>query len=153
MRKIYRLKLTFEERADLIAITKAKRVAAKKVIKAQALLLADESPGGKAWSDRQIMEAIDIKSATLERLRKRCCEVGPLEALQPKKRVSPPRERILDGESEAKLIAIGCSEAPDGRKQWTLRLLADRLVELEIVDSISHETIRKTLKKTNSSLG
>ena len=153
MRKIYRLKLTSEERAQLIAITKQKRVAAKKVIKAQALLMADESSEGKAWSDRQITESIEIKPATLERLRKRCCEVGPLEALEPKKRSSPPRKPVLDGEGEAKLITIACSKAPDGRKQWTLQLLADRLVELEVVETVSTETVRKTLKKTNSNRG
>lgn len=153
MRKIYRLKLTSEERSQLKAITKEKRVAAKRVLKAQALLLTDESSEGKAWTDSQIMEAIDIKPATLERLRKRCCEVGPLEAIQPKQRSSPSRKPILDGESEAKLTAIACSKAPNGRKQWTLRLLADRMVELEVVESISHETVRKTLKKTGSNRG
>jgi hypothetical protein len=153
MREIYRFKLTSDERADLEAITKQKKVAAAKVIKVQALLLADESPEGKAWKDRQIIEAINIKPASLERLRKRCCEVGPLEALKPKQRTSPPRKQILDGEREAKLIAIACSAAPENRKRWTLRLLADRMVELEVVDTISHETIRRKLKKTSSSLG
>jgi hypothetical protein len=112
MRKIYRFKLTSDERADLEAITKQKKVAAAKVIKVQSLLLADESPEGKAWKDRQIIEAINIKTASLERLRKRCCEMGPLEALKPKQRTSPPRRQTLDGEREAKLIAIACSAAP-----------------------------------------
>ena len=91
MRKIYRFKLTSDERAYLEAITKQKKVAGAKVIKVQALLLADKSPEGKAWKDRQIIEAINIKLASLERLRKRCCEVGPLETLKPKQRTSPPR--------------------------------------------------------------
>ena len=153
MPKIHTIKLTTDERAELDAFTKLKKVAASKLIKAQALLLADQSSDGKAWKDSQIIEAIDMKPATLERLRKRCCEVGPLEALNPKKREAPPRERLLDGEREAKLIAIACSKAPEGRKRWTLRLLADRVVELKIVDSVSHETIRRTLKKTNLNLG
>ena len=144
MPTIHSLKLTSEERAELNAFTRRKKVAASKLKKAQALLLSDQSPDGKAWKDRQIVEAIGIKSATLERLRKRCCEVGPLEALHPKKRVSPARERILDGEREAKLIALACSKAPEGRKRWTLRLLADHMVRLEIVDSVSYETVRRT---------
>lgn len=147
MPTIYSIKLTSEERAELNAFTKRKKVAASKLKKAQALLLSDQSPDGKAWKDRQIIEAIDIKSATLERLRKRCCEVGPLEALHPKKRASPARQRILDGEREAKLIALACSKAPEGRKRWTLRLLADHMVRLDIVNSVSHETVRRTLKK------
>jgi len=147
MRKIHRFKLSSEERTNLLAITQAPRVAAKKVIKAQALLRADESAEQGAWTDSKIMEAIPIKPATLERLRKRCCEVGPLEALQPKRRTSPPRKRILDGEREAKLITLACSKAPDGRKRWTLRLLADRMIELEYVDAVSYETVRKKLKE------
>ena len=147
MPKVHTIKLTTDERTELDAFTKLKKVAASKLIKAQALLLADQSSDGKAWKDYQVIEAIDMKPATLERLRKRCCEVGPLEALKPKKRETPPRVRFLDGEREAKRIAIACSEASEDRKRWTLRLLADRVVELKIDNSVSHEAIRRTLEK------
>ena len=153
MRKIYRLKLSSEERQFLETLTRKKRIAASKVFEARALLLADESPEGKAWKDHQIMEAIGIKSATLARLRRQCCEVGPMEALERKQRTTPPREPVLDGESEAKLVKLACSKAPKGHARWTLRLLAEKMVTLEIVDSISHETVRQSLKKTGSSLG
>lgn len=153
MRKLYRLKLSSEERQALEALTRKKRIAASKVLKARSLLLADESPEGEAWKDPQIIEAIGIKSATLARLRRQCCEVGPLEALERKQRTTPPREPILDGESEAKLVQLACSKAPKGHARWTLRLLAEKMVTLEFVDSISHETVRQSLKKTGSSLG
>lgn len=153
MRKLYRLKLSSEERQSLEALTRKRRIAATKVLKARALLLADESPEGNAWKDPQIMEAIGIKSATLARLRRQCCKIGPIEALERKQRTTPPREPILDGESEAKLVQLACSKAPQGHARWTLRLLADKMVTLEVVDSISHETVRQSLKKTGSSLG
>lgn len=148
MQKIYRIKLSFEERSCLTELTQTgKRVSAKKTIKAQALLLADESDDGPAYTDVQIMEATGMKPATLVRLRQRVCEVGPVEALERKPQASPSRKKIIDGEVEAQLTQLACSQAPDGRKKWTLRLLADKLVELEIVDSISHETVRCGMKK------
>jgi hypothetical protein len=154
MPKIYRIHLTSEERAALGALTQSgKRVSAKRVIKARALLLADESEEGPGYTDTKIMEATGMKPATLVRLRKRVCEVGPLEALEPKAQVAPSRRKIVDGEVEAQLTRIACSEAPEGRGRWTLRLIAGRLVELEVVDSISHETVRKSLKKKKSSRG
>ena len=152
MRKLYRLKLSSEERQTLEALTKKRRIAASKVLKARALLLADESPEGNSWKDPQIMEAIGIKSATLARLRRECCEVGPIEALERKQRTTPPREPILDGESEAKLVQLARSEAPKGHARWTLRLLSDRMVALEIVDSVSRETVRQALKKQAQAL-
>ena len=105
MRKIYRIKLTSDERVELETIVKKKKVAAAKFIKAQALLLADESDDGEALRDPQIVKATGIKPITLERLRKRCCEVGPLKALERKQRATPARANVLDGEREAKLIA------------------------------------------------
>lgn len=154
MQKLYRIKLSSEERSSLTSLTRSsKRVSAKKVLKAQALLLADESEDGPACSDARIMEATGMKPATLVRLRKRVCEVGPLEALERKRQASPSRRKIIDGEVEAQLTQLACSEAPDGRNKWTLRLLADQLVELEIVDSISHETVRAAMKKKTSSRG
>jgi hypothetical protein len=153
MRKIYRIKLSSEERSELERVIGKRNVAAHKVLKARALLLCDESEDGEALKDPEIVEKTGIARATLGRLRERCCEVGPMEALERKKRQDIPRERVLDGEGQARLTTLACSEAPDGCKRWTLRLLADKLVELEVVDSISHETVRAELKKTSSSPG
>jgi len=154
MQKLYRIKLSPEERAVLTDFTRSgKRVSAKKVIKARALLLADESENGPGQTDAQVMEATGMRPATLVRLRKRVCEVGPVEALERKTQTSPSRVIIVDGEVEAQLTQLACSEAPDGRNKWTLRLLADKLVELEIVDKISHETVRAAMKKKTSSRG
>lgn len=152
MRKIHRIHLTPEERAGLEAFCKKGKSAAK-AIKARSLLLADESSAGPGLKDPAVIAATGIASATLGRLRERACEVGPLEAIHKKISRHPRREIKVTGEVEARLAALACSEAPDGRKRWTLRLLADRLVELEILDSIGPETVRKALKKTRSSLG
>ena len=150
MQKIYRIKLSSDERAQLEDLTQSKKkVAALKVIKARSLLLADESSQGTAWSDPQIMEASGIKSATLSRLRQRTCEVGPIDALERLPQQRPSRQRIVTGEVEARITAIACSEAPEGYKKWTLNLIAERLVELEVIDSISHESVRQSLKKTS----
>ncbi len=154
MPKKYRIKLSTEERVELNdLITSKRRVSAIKVLKAQAILLADESDEGEAFTDNRIVETIGIKPITLVRLRERVCEVGPLEALERKPQETPSRSKKLDGEAEAKLSQIACSEAPEGYNRWTLRLLADRMVELEIVESISHEVIRQTLKKMRLNLG
>lgn len=154
MEKIYRIKLSNQERKELEQlINSSRKVAALKVTKARSVLLADESEQGPALRDPEIMGATGIKPATLTRLRQRVCEVGPLDALERKKQATASREKIVDGEVEAKLTQIACSQAPDGRKRWTLRLLAGRLVELEIVGNISHETVRAALKKTSSNLG
>lgn len=153
MRKVYRFKLTEEERKSLDSVTRTGKVAALKVLKARALLLADESSEGMGWKDPQIIESVGITSGTLARLRQRCCEVGPLKALERKRQVSPSKRRLLDGEGEAQLIAIACSEAPDGYSKWTLQLIADQLVALNVVEGISREAVRQALKKTNSSLG
>jgi Homeodomain-like domain len=153
MRKIYRIQLSTEERAELEALTRRKFVEGGKVIKARALLLCDESADGPGMRDPEVMEATGMKPATLGRLRERCCEVGPLQALDRAKQARPSRTSKVTGEVEARLTALACSEAPDGCKRWTLNLLGARLVELELVDSISYETVRKALKKTSSSPG
>ena len=154
MQKIYRIHLSADERDSLTVLTtSSKPISAKKVIKARALLLADESDAGPSLSDGDIIKATGMKPATLVRLRQRVCEVGPVAALDRKPQAVPSRERIVDGEVEAKLTQIACSEAPDGRNRWTLRLIADRLVELEIVGSISHETVRTAMKKKRSNPG
>ena len=154
MQKIYRINLSSEERSLLVGMTTSgKPISAKKVIKARAMLLADESEQGPSYPDPQIIEATGIKPATLVRLRIRVCEVGPIEALERKVQDSPSRKKIIDGEVEAQLTQLACSEAPDGRNGWTLRLLADKLVELEIVDSVSHETVRNAMRKKRLSRG
>jgi hypothetical protein len=154
MQKIYRIKLVPEERQQLEELTRStKPVAANKVTKAHALLLADESDQGVAWSDPDIMAATGISAATLSRLRQRTCEVGPLEALHRKPQEIPSRPRRLTGEVEARASAIACSEPPEGHKRWTMQLIANELVNLEVIDSVSDEAVRLMLKKTRSSPG
>jgi len=154
MQKIYRIKLTCDERAQLEALTHStKKIAASKLIKARSLLLADESEQGPAWSDPDIIKATGIASATLSRLRQRVCEDGPIEALQRRPQTRPSREPKVTGEVDAHISAIACSQAPQGYKRWTLSLIAGRLVELKILDSISREAVRQSLKKTSSNLG
>jgi transposase len=127
--------------------------AARKLTHARILLAADQSPTGPGCKDTRIAEVLRVSVRTIESLRQRFVEQGMASALEQRKPRGPTRSRLLDGAKEAHLIATCCSAAPKGRKRWTLRLLADRLVELAIVPSISHETVRQTLKKTNSSLG
>ena len=116
---------------------------------ARVLLQADQSAAGPGWADARIAEGLGVTTRTVENIRRRFVEQGLQAALERKKQCRPSRERLLDGAKEAKLVAICCSKAPNGRRHWTLQLLADRLVELNIVDSISYETVRRTLKKTS----
>jgi transposase len=151
--KKYKVTLTAEERNSLKALIAVGKTATKKLLHARILLKADAAPGGPAWTDARIAEALEVHASTVERLRERFVEQGLDAALGRKKQDRPSRQRTLDGKAEARLIALACSEPPLGRVRWTLRLLADQLVELEIVDAVSTETIRRTLKKTNSSRG
>jgi transposase len=150
--KVYRVKLTPEERAELVELLSKGKAAARTLTHARILLKADEGEAGPRLSDEAIAEALDVNRSTVERVRIRCVEEGFEAALRPR----PSRQlhpRKLDGAQEAHLIAVACSPAPRGRARWSLRLLADRVVELEIVDAISYETVRQTLKKTSSSHG
>jgi len=147
----YKVTLTAEERQQLHDLIRAGKAAAKKLTHARILLKADAAEGGPAWPDERIAEAVDVSTDTVGRVRQRFVEEGLEAALVRKKQERPSRERTLDGRAEARLIALACSAPPTGRKAWTLRLLADRLVELEIVETVSHETVRRVLKKTNSS--
>jgi len=150
--KVYRVKLTPEERADLHALVSKGKASARTLTHARILLKADEGETGPCLSDDEIGLDLDVNRSTVERVRVRCVEEGVAAALRPR----PSRQlhpRKLDGVQEAHLVALAGSPAPKGRARWTLRLLADKLVELEIVDDISHETVRQTLKKTNSSPG
>jgi transposase len=151
--KKYRVTLTAEERSQLQELIAAGKAAAKKLTHARILLKADASKGGPAWIDERIAEAVEVSIPTVERVRQRFVEQGLEAALIRKKRDRPSRERKLDGRAEARLIAVACSAPPAGRKEWTMRLLADKLVELEVVDTISDETVRRVLKKTRSSRG
>ena len=149
MNKKYIVRLTEGERAALGQWVSKGKAAARKRTHAQVLLKADAGEHGPAWTDEQIVEAFELGSCTVQSIRKRFVEEGLDAAIERKKQCRPSRQRVLDGEKEAKLVAICCSEAPEGRTRWTLRMLGDELVRLEIVDSISHETIRQTLKKTS----
>lgn len=151
--KKYVVELTSEERKQLEGLIKKGKVAGYKIRHAQMLLKADQGQEGPGWPDQQIADAFGAHQTTVESLRKRLVEQGLDAALQRKKQAGPSRERKLDGDGEARLIALACSEPPEGRNEWTLRLLADRLVELSVVESISHMTVSRTLKKTSSSPG
>lgn len=151
--KKYKVTLTAEERNSLQDLIAAGTAAAQKLTHARILLKADASPGAPAWTDARIAEALEVHVTTVERLRERFVEQGLDAALDRKRQDRPSRERTLDGKAEARLIALACSEPPRGRVRWTLRLLADRLVELEVVEAVSTETVRRALKKTSSSRG
>lgn len=146
----YIVRLTGEERHTLQPLVAGPRVARDKALRARMLLKADVE--GPNWPDQQITEAFEVGVSTIHRLRQRFVEDGLDTALarQPPARTKP---RKLDGAQEARLVAIACSQAPAGRASWTLRLLADKLVELELVDSLGRETVRQTRKKMTSSPG
>jgi hypothetical protein len=146
MNKKFIVRLSDEERAVCQEVIKTLKGSSQKVRRAQILLKADAD--GPAWSDTRIAEAFDCRVQTVENLRKRLVTEGFQLALEGSKRQEPPTPPKLDGEAEAKLIALRLGKPPTGYGHWTLQLLADQLVALEIVDSISHETIRKVLKKT-----
>ena len=144
--KLYRIGLSEAERTTLLGLIQKGKAAARKVRRAHVLLLAAE---GK--TDHQISEALHTGTATVERLRKRFVEEGLEAALAEKPR--PGAQRKLDGKQEAFLVALTCSTPPEGRRHWTMQLLADRLVELGVVESLSDETVRRRLKQTSSSPG
>ena len=147
MNKKYVVRLTAKEREYLGGFVSKGTRAAYKIKHANILLKADAD--GPGWPDERIAEAFTAHAGTVRNVRQRFVEQGLEAALERKKRSTPPRECILDGEKEARLLAIACSEPPEGRSRWTLHLLAEEMVRLDIVDSISHETVRRTLKKTN----
>ena len=148
----YGVTLTKEERKDLEEIsTKGKR-AARTVLYARALLLLDAGEQGPKWLVANVAEALGTTPRSLEKLKKRFVEEGLPRAIERKRRATPPREIQFGGDFEAKLIALACTEAPEGRRRWTVRLLAEKLVELNIVPSVSPMTVCNILKKTNLSL-
>lgn len=149
MHKRHVVKLDQDERKELSQLVKQEKVSAKKRTHAQVLLLADCGRHGPAWMDVAIAEACRVTVRTVENIRQRLVLEGLDSALNRKPQVRLSRQRILDGEKEAKVIAPCCGAKPAGHARWTLRLLAERVVELEIVESVSHETVRQCLKKTS----
>ncbi len=147
MIKKYIVRLTDEERRELTEVITKGKGPVYKIKHANILLKADAD--GPAWKDKQIAEAFSVHMNTVGSIRQRFVEQGLEVALNRKKQARPSRQPKFDGEGEARLIALNCSNPPEGYSQWTLRLLADKAVELEIVDTVSHETVRRTLKKTN----
>ncbi len=152
MKKKYIVTLTEVERQMLQAMLSRGKAAARKLMHARILLKADASDGRPAWNDDAIAQGLDVGRATVERVRKEFVEEG-LEAALERRKPRRQYRRALDGDGEAHLIALACSQAPEGRSRWTLRLLADRMVALEHVEAVSYETVHRVLKKTNLSLG
>ena len=148
----YRVTLAQDERDMLEAISTTGVRAAKTIIHARALLLLDAGEHGPGWKVADVANALGMTSRTLEHLKQRFVERGLDEALQRKERETPPRAVIFDGDFEARLLQLACSEAPEGRNRWTVRLLPEKLVELAIVPTVSAMTVCNTLKKTNFSL-
>lgn len=146
--KKYLVALTPSERSELSNLTKKGKTAAYKINHARILLKSDINQEGGGWTDSQISEALNIGHATIERVRQRLVEEGIESALN-RREQKKRRPKIIDGEKEAYLIALACSEAPEGKSHWTLQMLADKMVELNYVQQVSPETIRQTLKKTN----
>jgi len=148
MRKKYIVRLTVKERDELEALIKKGKASAYRIRHAHILLKVDAE--GPNWTDEQTAQAFACHANTVRQMRQRFVEEGWEAALQRKKQANPSRSRLLDGEKEARLIAISRSQPPAGHNRWTLCMLADKLVELRVVNSISDQTVRRTLKKTNS---
>jgi hypothetical protein len=148
----YRVVLTEEQRAELRSLVGTGVAPARMLTRARILLKADRGEGGPGWSDAAIAGALDVNPSTVLRVRRQCASEG-LAATLERKRPDRVYERTLDGAGEAHLVALTCSAPPAGHARWTLRLLADELVRLEVVEAVSHETVRRTLKQTTSSPG
>jgi transposase len=150
--KIYKVTLTNEERIKLTAIVSKGKGNVRRIRRAQMLLLADENQPDGAWKDADIAKALNAHVRTVERTREKCVQEG-VEAALNHTRPQKKRSKVLDGAAEARLVQLACSEAPDGLERWTMQMLADKLIELEVVETVSRETVRTTLKKMNLSLG
>lgn len=148
----YKVTLSPNERESLFALINKGRASKEKTNRARILLKADCGEEGEYWKDDQIAKALYVSRSTVDRTRRSLVEEG-LEKTLTRKSLSEPRRRILQGEEEAHLVALTCGEPPTGQSRWTLRLLAEKMVKLEYIDTVSHETIRTALKKMNLSLG
>jgi Homeodomain-like domain len=146
--KRYIVTLSAAERGQLDALVRSGRRSARTITRARVLLLVDAGEHGPRWEDRRAAEALGCGHRTVERVRERFVSEGLDAALAHKAPARPRRQPVLDGAAEARLIALACAATPDGLRAWNLRMLADKLVELEVVESVSHETVRQTLKKT-----
>lgn len=147
--KRYVVRLDPAERRQLKELVSTGKAAAYKIRHANILLQADESKSGPGWPDSRIAEGLGVSVRSIEYLREQFVEEGLASCLERKKRQFPPVAAMFDGRKEAKLLAVACSQPPEGRERWSLRLLADRVVELKIVEAVSHETIRRVLQKTS----
>ena len=147
------VKLDAEQRRTLEQQISSGQAPARKLMHARILLKADSGEDGPNWPDRRISEALEVSVPTIWRMRRRFVEGGLDEALNRRPQPERPSKRIFDGEKEAHLIALTCGEKPEGEGRWSLRLLAERLVQVGEVDAVSHETVRQVLKKTSSSRG
>jgi len=150
--KKYLVELTVDERAHLCELIKKGKSSAQANVKARILLKADQGEAGERWLDKNICTALNTNMSMVGRVREKCVNEGIEAVFMRKKRKAPPITPIFDGEAEARLIALACSEPPRGHVRWTLRLLADRVVELEIVEKAHFNTVGRVLKKTNSNL-
>jgi hypothetical protein len=150
-RKKYVVELSSDERAQLEGLISKGKSSAKAILKARILLKADPGPLGPSWTDDRIVEALDSNPSMVTRVRRQLVEEGLEAVLSRKKRATPPIAPIFDGEAQARLIALACSEPPAGHARWSIRLLADKVVELEIVEAAHFNTVGRALKKTISS--
>jgi transposase len=148
----YKVTLFENERKELEELTRKGQISARKFILARALLLCDAGAFGPAWNVADVASALGVTSRTIEHLKKRFVEDGIEAALERKAREKPPREVFFDGAFEARLVALACSQAPEGYRRWTVRLLADKVVELNLAPSVSHMTVQRILKKMNLNL-
>lgn len=147
--KKHSIVLTREQRRELEVLISTGQAPARKLTHARILLKADCGPEGPRWSNRQIHEALEVGETTVRRVRHSFAQGGLEAALNRRAQPPRPQKRKLDGEQEAHLVALLCGPTPEGYERWSLRLVADKLVELELVESVSHETVRQVLKKTN----
>ncbi len=150
--KIYKVTLEKEEREALIALVNKGKGNARRMRRARILLMSDEAQENGAWKDADIAKALNAHVRTVERTREKCVKMG-IEAALNHTRPRKKKRTLLDGEGEARLVQLACTEAPDGHAKWSMQMLADKLIELEVVESISRETVRTTLKKTNLNRG
>ncbi len=152
MPKQYMVELAQDERDELEAVLKSstrRAVSATKLQRARILLAVDQGVAGPALTDGQVVYALGVTERTCQHVRRRAVEQGPMVALERRPRPLPPVPKKLDGEKEARLVQVACSVPPEGRVRWTVKLLAEELVRLEVVESICEETVRQALKKTN----
>jgi hypothetical protein len=150
-KKKYVIDLSSEERDHLSAFLSKGKAPARAQLKARILLKADQGAGGEGWTDERICEALDTNTTMVTRVRRQLVEEGLDAVLRRKRRATPPVTPIFDGEAQARLIALACSDPPEGRSRWSIRLLADKVVELQIVDHTHFNTVGRVLKKTSSS--